>query len=775
MKTQHLNQIFVRNSLILIFISLITFSPLAAQTNLEKWHALITEGQGFYKVGDYAKALVKFKKASQIIPTDTLAYHFMLDCGSRIPDAANAQYAFNQLKYISNNTELQYRQLIQAYKDENKMAEANTYLNEALSKYTNSQKLMYLQLGMFMASGNMHKADSAGKVYITKFPQDAQVHALLIGFDMNERNDKNAAIGKIQTAISIFPDSVMFRKLLYTIYLQEGKYDSAEVVINEAIKFSPNDPELYYNLALIYFDKKDFKKSAEICEKAIEIKPDYLEAIYNVGTFYYYEGLEFNEIVNVMTLEEYSQDGRAYESMALQSLKKAQPYFEKAIKLNPDELDAYENLNTIKSLIANLEKNIAQELVVNMQETKANNNKSVVENAFEPEVNIDAFTFEYPSTRSETQELMEGQTGFLNISVNAKYLTQTDTFELVLIQPIVTPGLIFNEKNSVIIKLDSLQVTYKVPVSYSLTDAETQSIERAEDADTKIRFYLKDGNQQMSSVQELTLKLGKKSIASVPTVVSEVNTSVEAETEDFVFVPFKQQRDFLIILAANDYLHFNPLSNAVADAKAFKNILVENYGIDSTSVYELYNNDLTHEKIRNLIIKIKNIAQPTDNVIIYYAGHGMYDPEFDEGAWIPVDAQEGQIDDYIPNSRLVKYLNAINVKHLVLIADACFSGALFVSGDVVQFAKNDDTLPSRWGFSSGNIEYVMDGTPGKHSPFAEALLTNLSNTSSVEIPISELISTVSTQVRSLTKQSPIGRPLAVKGNAGGEFIFHKKN
>jgi len=735
----------------------------------------MTEAQGFYKQGEYTKAMVKFKKASQIIPTDTLAYHFMLDCGARIPDATNAHYAFNQIQFISSPNELHYRMLIDAYKYERNIPLAFKYLNEAIAKFPQSQQLLYLQLSLFVANGNTVQADSAGRLYIQKYPNDAQVHALLISYDLNEKSDNHAAILKIKNAISIFPDSVMFRKLLYTIYLKESIYDSAEVVINDAIKIAPNDPELYYNLALIYFEKKDFRTSAEICLKAIEIKPDYLEALYNVGTFYYYEGLENNEIVNVMTLEEYSQDGKIYEKQALESLKKAKPYFEKAIQLNPDELDAYENLNTIKSLIDNLEQNMAQELVVDVNQTTNNNNKNVIEDLLAPEVNIDTFEFQYPTDRGGSQTLTEGQTGFLTINLKTKNISKSDTFQLVLIQPIITPGLIFNTYNPVVLSSDSTQITYKVPITYSLTNAETQSIERAEDAESKLRFYIRSASQQISSIQEITLKLGKKQIVAMVSEIPDIVTETIVETEDFVFVPFEQKKEYLIILAANDYKYFNPLSNAVADAKAFKKLMVDEYGIDSMAVYELYNLDLTHEKIRNLIIKVKNIALPTDNVIIYYAGHGMYDAEFDEGAWIPVDAREGQIDDYIPNSRLLKYLNSLNVKHLVLIADACFSGSLFVSGEQSNFTKNDESLPSRWGFSSGNIEYVMDGTPGTHSPFADALLTNLKNNSNSEIPISELISGVSTKVRSLTQQSPIGRPLDVKGNAGGEFIFHKKN
>ena len=160
--------------------------------------------------------------------------------------------------------------------------------------------------------------------------------------------------------------------------------------------------------------------------------------------------------------------------------------------------------------------------------------------------------------------------------------------------------------------------------------------------------------------------------------------------------------------------------------------------------------------------------------MIYYAGHGYYDTEFDDGSWIPVDAQVEFETDYLSNLRLIKYLKKITARHIFLVADACFSGSLFENATNISFQPNNDTIPSRWGLSSGNMEFVADGVKDSHSPFAQNLINCLYENNRKELPVSELISYIKFKVKNVTSQTPVGRPLKMEANKGGEFIFYKK-
>ena len=137
-----------------------------------------------------------------------------------------------------------------------------------------------------------------------------------------------------------------------------------------------------------------------------------------------------------------------------------------------------------------------------------------------------------------------------------------------------------------------------------------------------------------------------------------------------------------------------------------------------------------------------------------------------------VNSHEDTPLEFIQTSIIYNYLSKIEAKHIFLIADACFSGSLFKS-NAISYRENDDKSPSRWAFSSGNIEVVADGQVGENSPFAQSLMEVLSSTRK-NISVSQLIQNVKFKVETITEQTPIGRPMNMDEHQGGEFIFYLK-
>jgi tetratricopeptide (TPR) repeat protein len=68
-------------------------------------------------------------------------------------------------------------------------------------------------------------------------------------------------------------------KWIGTIELYKGHLDSANVFLNESLKFDDKDPQVWYNLSGVYVNKEDYKKALEMISKALELKPDYPEAL----------------------------------------------------------------------------------------------------------------------------------------------------------------------------------------------------------------------------------------------------------------------------------------------------------------------------------------------------------------------------------------------------------------------------------------------------------------------------------------------------------------
>lgn len=231
-------------------------------------------------------------------------------------------------------------------------------------------------------------------------------------------------------------------------------------------------------------------------------------------------------------------------------------------------------------------------------------------------------------------------------------------------------------------------------------------------------------------------------------------------------------KNYLFIIAIDDYDNCPKLYNPVKDAKDLLNLLAEKYEFENQNIITLFNADANESNIIHSFRDLARSLTPQDNLIIYFSGHGEYDDIFKEGYWIPSNAGRGAIEDYVPNSKIRTILNAIQSHHTFLIADSCFSGSLFTTGkDVAQNRLDKD--PSRWGLTAGRNEIVDDGKPGANSPFADSLIYHLKNNDK-PIGVMELCRKVVEDVIANASQTPRGEPLKVEGHRGGQFYFQPR-
>lgn len=126
-----------------------------------------------------------------------------------------------------------------------------------------------------------------------------------------------------------------------------------------------------------------------------------------------------------------------------------------------------------------------------------------------------------------------------------------------------------------------------------------------------------------------------------------------------------------LVVGNNDYQVLPKLETAIADAEAVAEVLKKTYGFEVR---------LLRNASRADILKALNkyCAELTeeDNLLVYYAGHGWLDRESNTGFWQPVDAEAEDDLNWIANDDLTRRLNAMNARHVMIVADSCYSGAL---------------------------------------------------------------------------------------------------
>ncbi|MFA9392842.1 MAG: tetratricopeptide repeat protein [Prolixibacteraceae bacterium] len=749
------------NRIFLILILFFLNGICAAQGLNDKWQGRIDEGKVLYQNGQYKSALDQFMAAKELIPTDTIAYTYCADCAYKTNDPEIVYEILRQADVVEFKTVKLYTLAVSAARDlERNPGRAIGLADKGLIDFPNNFQLLFERAMVDYESGNYETSSTQLRNIINIYPNEVTTYFQLFHNLLEKENKMDEAASLLKIAIQKFPENADLKKLEPDIYLREGNLEKAANVLKALTNQYSSDPKLFYNLALVYYNLGNFELSVEMSNRALLINPDYYDALYNLGSFFYYMGLQNNLALSEMSVLQYvhNNQGRNMEKAAYDYFEMARPYFERALKLKPEELDAYENLSTIDVLIANLSNMINEEI----PQTQMVQPEKVV-NSDRPLLFINELQFNYPN---QTNALNKGEKGLIHFTVTNRGNKIGEQLKVVVFQPVVVPGLLFDKETVIHNVAPGENLEVEIPVTFIENDATTKGIEKFDLGAKKLRIYVqeKDGNNADLVEFEVNLK-------DAPEFDEKVLVS---GTEDIMFVPNPKPRNYLLLLAVDDYEFWPDLVNPEKDINSIKDVLVGKYNFNSSYIFELYNKDFTHENLRNELIKIKNEISPIDNLIIYYAGHGSYDREFDLGAWIPYNAELGNDVDYIQNSSLLKYLDGISAKHILMLIDACFSGSLFQGGNVSYADTPDENLSSRWALSSGNLEVVSDGVDGAHSPFAHSLIELLSENKGNDLAVRDIISYVSLKVRNQSDQSPVGKPLNSKFHQGGEFVFHPK-
>ncbi len=229
--------------------------------------------------------------------------------------------------------------------------------------------------------------------------------------------------------------------------------------------------------------------------------------------------------------------------------------------------------------------------------------------------------------------------------------------------------------------------------------------------------------------------------------------------------------NYILAIGIDHYTHWPPLNNAVKDIKDLLEVVTRQYQFDPEYIHTLYDEQATEANIYAKIRELKRKITPEDNLVVYYSGHGHYDEDFDEGYWVPVNAERDKEDRFISNSNIIKKINAIDAHHTLLVVDSCFSGTLVVRK---RAAIMDEKFRSRRIIASGRQETVTDGRAGENSPFAAGILTYLKRNTERSVNTTSLVQYVKEYMLGKAQQTPVEGRIQNSDDEGGEFVFHLK-
>ncbi|MDD5267987.1 MAG: caspase family protein [Methylococcales bacterium] len=326
--------------------------------------------------------------------------------------------------------------------------------------------------------------------------------------------------------------------------------------------------------------------------------------------------------------------------------------------------------------------------------------------------------------------------------------------------------------------------------SYSKVDANSFSqaanVNKSQDMQIKLaqsQALISQLQGEKQKLQQEINKINSVSARTIPRPSEEVNSS----NDDIFATNIDFGKYYALIIGNQKYEKIPSLDTPDADARDVDKILREKYDFKTTLLI-----NANRYQILTALNKLREQLTEDDNLLIYYAGHGVLDKVNKRGHWLPVDAELNSDANWISTVSITDILNAMSPRHILVVSDSCYSAALtraaipHLDAGMSQAKKTEwvKTLlmtKSRTALTSGGLKPVLDGGgDGHHSVFANAFIKELQNNNHF-MEGQGLYRNVSADVVVATQrngneqvQVPEYAPIEHAGHEGGEFFFRPK-
>lgn len=195
----------------------------------------------------------------------------------------------------------------------------------------------------------------------------------------------------------------------------------------------------------------------------------------------------------------------------------------------------------------------------------------------------------------------------------------------------------------------------------------------------------------------------------VPHIISDVDQNIPISDGS------PEENTFAVIIGNENYTMVRKVDYAKNDAQVFSDYCQKTLGLPKKNV-RIYE-DATYAMMMAAVRDIQDIAkayQGDIHVVFYYAGHGIPDEKDRDAYLMPVDVDGRQTSFCYPVSKLYQELGSMYAKSVVVLMDACFSGA--VRGDGMLMAARGVAIKAKPTTPSGKM-VVMTAASGDETAF----------------------------------------------------------
>ncbi|MES2828457.1 MAG: tetratricopeptide repeat protein [Bacteroidota bacterium] len=617
----------------------------------------------------------------------------------------------------------------------------------------------------------------------------------------------SAAKSLLSEAIRLVPNSARAHAAMGYVQDKTGQIEAALKSYDLAIKLDPSSPNAYFYKSEFYAERQDYKLSAQFYTEVLKLRPASVKALrgrayaYRMLADYVSSEADYTAVINLEP-DAWSYMQRGYIYFADNRYAKALSDFNKAVSLEPSDnfyvgslINVLSNLRSFDAIIkanatfqANKKKDnhtelatvYAAEQILKKDYQKAYDLLEKADSKFTSILSLKAYVLEKLNHNEDAKALyiqaltidknlpeVKQELALLEKKMSVVVLADNLPPAIELISPTPSRGL------GIVANGTATQVIGRAvdPSGLSAVTINGKAVKPEEDGLFTTSVILKAGlNQLLITATDVR---GNKATKTFPVTVPATLVKVQPPAETIVAVTDVPPRFHALLIAEKDYIDpgIDDLANPVKDARDLRNILIGKYSFNTEDVDTLYNK--SREEILQTLIQKCNALGDNDNLVIFYAGHGIAEKDkFGnvDGYWIPTSAKKGNMATYISTEDLNRALKRSNSRHILVIADACFSGAFTrsLTAAPASIQRQYDS-PSRKIMASGNMEPVPD-----NSIFLKYLKQNLNKNQEKYLTAKSLFDSFYEAVLNNSETLPQFAAIKNVGDEGGQFVFIKK-
>lgn len=173
-------------------------------------------------------------------------------------------------------------------------------------------------------------------------------YSMIINTYSTEKEDKQKALDVAREAKKKFPANPDFPKVEIGLLIDLNQIDAARTSLIAEVKKDPTNKTLVFYLGYVNSKLEKFDEAKVNFADALKIDPMYFDAQYYLAQIYLIDAEKIKQEMNNLGISDADKKKKmALDKVLVEKYKIAMPYWEKAEKLNPSDIDVLDKLSII--------------------------------------------------------------------------------------------------------------------------------------------------------------------------------------------------------------------------------------------------------------------------------------------------------------------------------------------------------------------------------------------------------------------------------------------